>query len=380
MSKYLSHSFFHRLEAEPLPAGQTVGGAEIERVLAAGRWQVSDLPILLAVRKPEHMAVLLETAGQITRQRFGARISLYAPVYVSNICSNQCAYCGFRQTEKQERVRLSPDEVLIEAGYLHEIGLRHVLVVAGEDQRQCAGSDLEEITARLAGLFSWVGIEIQPLTEAGYGRLLQQGLDSVTLYQETYDPEAYGRYHLAGPKRDFRYRLEAPERVARAGVPNMGIGALLGLVPPAAESLRLARHLEYLIDRYWRVNFALSFPRIRQENLGFTTPCPVGDHEFVRLIAAMRLIFPDTPFYLSTRESALLRDNLIHYGITHLSAESSTRPGGYRLRPDSPEQFHVGDNRPLGVIAAGLTAAGIRLVFKDWDRGLRPRPNGKVQP
>lgn len=327
---------------------------------------------LLSLDSDRDIAHLLEEAGMIRDLRFGRRINLYAPLYLSNYCSNRCVYCGFNSSRDISRTLLTNSEMLSEAGYLSDAGFKSLLIVGGEDERRAGAEYYSEAVRTLSEFFSSVSLEVSPFGIDEYRRLYAAGADGVTIYQETYDKKLYEKYHIAGRKKDFRYRLETPERAAIAGIPNINIGALLGLAPWREEVPRLAAHLSYLIKKYWKVTFGVSFPRIARQTEGFEPPYPVNDREFVKIIASMRKTFPDTPIYLSTRERPNMRDNLIKYGVTHMSAESRTAPGGYLSPGKSADQFGVSDTRSLKKIIDMISSAGLSPVFKDWDRGYMP--------
>ena len=331
-----------------------------------------DLGELLAKSSDRDIAVILEEAGRVRNQRFGKRINLYAPLYLSNYCSNHCLYCGFNSSRDIPRTVLTPEETQKEVEYLASAGFKSVLLVGGEDPFRAGHSYYRDAISPLLKTFSSVSLELSPFSISEYQKLYSAGADGVTVYQETYNENLYADYHISGSKKDYRWRLETPERAALAGIPNVNIGALLGLAPWKEEILALASHLNYLIKKYWKVNFGISFPRILSKSEDFKVPYPVSDRDFVKILASMRLCFPDTPIYLSTRESPVMRDNLLKYGVTHMSAESQTAPGGY-LNPGSVcEQFGVTDTRKVVDIMETIKSAGLSPVFKDWDKGYIP--------
>jgi 2-iminoacetate synthase len=215
-----------------------------------------------------------------------------------------------------------------------------------------------------------VAVEVEPLETEGYRRLIEAGIDGVTLYQETYDPVLYATYHTRGPKKRFAYRLEAPCRAAEAGIRRVGIGALLGLADWRVEAILVAAHAAYLGRRYWKTHVAISFPRIREAASRFTPPHPVSDRELARMIAALRLVLPDVGLVLSTRERPEIRDGLARIGITQMSAGSRTEPGGYRRPEDAEKQFLVEDPRAPAEVAARLRELGLDPVWKDWEEAL----------
>jgi 2-iminoacetate synthase len=379
---YLENSFFtniSRLEKELSNNNFLTNSSEIlsdnliETTLSKTSFDLNDLPVLLGIAKKEHLQILLNKAADIKLQRFGKKINLYAPIYVSNHCSNICSYCGFNSTKGTSRIKLNNEQILKESSFLKNKGINHMLFVSGEDENAADLNYFKDILNLTGDIFDCVSIEIQPLDIEEYSNLYNCGLDGVTVYQETYLPDFYKSYHIAGKKKDYRYRLETPERAATADIPHVTIGALLGLAPHKKEMFYLAHHLQYLINKFWKVQFSLSFPRIVSENIDFNISHSVNDFDFVKTIGAMRLLFPDTPIYLSTREKPYMRDNLINYGVTHMSVESKTEPGGYTICADTDEQFKAVDQRPIEEIFKMLSKNNLRPVLKDWDKSYRVR-------
>ncbi len=315
-------------------------------------------------------------ARDLTIQRFGHTVNLYIPLYLSNYCVNDCGYCWFGKNQSIERRTLTLDEVEAEGRRLLSEGYRSVLLVAGENKAEVPVSYIAESVELMKNIgFVFVGIETQTLGVDEYKLLGAAGLDSVTVYQETYDRAVYERVHSTGPKKDFRWRLDAADRVARAGIRSIGLGALLGLGDYRREAIMLATHVKYLQKRYWQTMVSVSFPRIHAAPAGFTPERPVSDDELVRLIFAMRLAFPDSPLVLSTREAPELRDRLFGAGVNQVSAGSKTSPGAYAGGNDEAgagEQFPVVDGRaPLEVVEA-IRQKGLDWVWKDWDVNLKP--------
>lgn len=316
-----------------------------------------------------------QRAEAITRRHFaaegeaaagaGRRMHLYAPLYLSSHCVNYCAYCGFRYPLKIPRRHLSLDEAVGQAEILRGRGFRHILLVAGDFPRLTSTEYYARIIAALAerGLVS--SVEIAPQTTASYAELAAAGAVGVTLYQETYQPELYARYHPHGTKASFPWRLEGIERAAEAGMRRLGLGILLGLADPRDDLLALVRHGEYLRRRFPHATLAFSLPRIHQAPQGFDVAHPVGDESFVRLYCALRVAFPRAELVLSTRERAELRNRLARICITQISAGSSTAPGGYVTQGaerDCAEQFPVSDHRTPAEVRAWLEAEGFAVA------------------
>ncbi len=225
-----------------------------------------------------------------------------------------------------------------------------------------------------------------------YSRLVQAGAEGLVVYQETYDEQAYAEFHTAGPKKDFHWRLACPERAYQGGFRRIGIGALFGLSDWRGEALALAAHLDHLLKTCWKAQFTLSLPRLRPCAGSFTPKHPLPDREFVQLICALRICFPQVGIVLSTREPAPLRDALLPLGVTMMSAGSHTEPGGYTGQgrsslhqtvrgravtvanlPDNAratEQFSIADERSPAEVAQLLRLRGFDPVWKDWDRAI----------
>jgi 2-iminoacetate synthase len=313
-------------------------------------------------------------AHRITQQRFGNTVMLYAPLYLSNVCMNGCRYCGFNAANTVCRKTLSVNEIDQEAAIIHSRGFRHILLLTGEAPHLVDNDYLVEATERMRNLFSSISIEVYPMDEPGYRRMAAAGVDGLTIYQETYDPELYAEMHPFGQKRNFTFRLEAPERGGRAGLRRIGIGALLGLGPFRADGFFTGLHALYLSRRYWRTQVSMSLPRMCQANGGFAPPNPVSDSDLVQLLCALRLLLPNAGIALSTRESADLRDNLLMLGITQMSAGSCTSPGGYANPEESARQFDVNDERSPAEVARMIQSKGYEPVWKDWDRSFHTVP------
>lgn len=302
------------------------------------------------------------------------RILFYAPLYVSSYCRNECAYCGFRRPRELARRRLDPDEAVRQAAVLRGRGIRHVLLVAGDDPPHTKTGYFLELLDGIARLGLSAALEIAPQTTESYRWLAEAGACGVTLYQETYDERLYATYHPRGSKASYDWRLEGLERAAEAGIPRLGLGILLGLGRPRDELLCLMRHARYLQRRFPTMKFAFSLPRIHDAPEGFSPPWPVDDETFIRMFCALRIAFPTAELVLSTREHASLRDRLAPVCITQLSAGSSTAPGGYEDGAgDGPAesaqpmrrwagQFAVADRRSPAEVAAAMRRLGLEPV------------------
>lgn len=342
---------------------------DIDRALSCADLNLDDFLCLLSPQITDNqLETLANRAHRLTSQRFGRTIQLYAPLYLSNECHNGCKYCGFSADNHDlRRKTLTDEEILREAEHLYRQGFRHILLLTGEAPEAAGVDFLEHAIKLLAPQFSSLSIEVFPMSRSDYQRLVNAGVDGLTLYQETYDQQLYPELHPYGPKSDFIYRLEGPERGGEAGFRRIGIGALLGLGNYLADAFYTGLHARYLMRRFWRSQVTISFPRLRPAEGGFAPRSIVTDRQLTQLICALRLLLPDAGLLLSTRESAELRDNILPLGITQMSAGSCTAPGGYDGNEEEGEQFSINDHRSPEEISKILATYGYEAVWKDWD-------------
>jgi 2-iminoacetate synthase len=341
-------------------------GADVRRALASRERSLDDLAALLSPAAAPFLEEMARESHRATVERFGRTIQLYAPLYLSNVCANICTYCGFSAQNRIPRRVLEDGEILADARVLRSMGFDHVLLVTGESGR--VGRDyLANALRLLRPYFSSLSMEVQPLDEPEYASLAAVGLSSVLVYQETYDAAAYARHHLKGPKADMAYRLETPDRLGRAGLKKIGLGALYGLSDWRADAWFVGLHLRYLERKYWRTRYSISFPRLRPHAGSEIDLTPFDERDLVQAACAFRLFSREAELSLSTRESPQFRNKAFKLGFTSLSAGSRTNPGGYSSAPDSLEQFEVDDGREAPEVAAFLAAEGYEPVWKDWD-------------
>jgi len=348
---------------------------------------------LIAPKSDQELEGMAQTSRALTLQNFGRTMRLFAPLYLSNECINNCQYCGFSRDNPILRVTLNVDEVVAEAQHVARQGFRQILLVAGEHPKFVSGGYLTECVCALAPDFSSISIEVGPMDIEDYAPIVEAGADGLVVYQETYNRGVYAEMHTAGPKRDFNYRLDCVERGYAAGFRRLGIGALIGLSRWQDDSVALAAHLEHLFKYCWQAQITVSVPRLRPAAGGFRPLFTMSDRELVQLVCALRITFPQVGIVLSTRERAPLRDAMASIGVTMMSAGSHTEPGGYtrqgrehlhltvRGRIVAPEyqdgedqlatgQFEISDERSPAEIAAVLRGRGLEPVWKDWDQAL----------
>ncbi len=348
---------------------------------------------LIAPKSDREFDEMAQMSRALTLQNFGRTMRLFAPLYLSNECINNCRYCGFSRDNPILRVTLDVDEVVAEARHLSLAGFRQILLVAGEHPKYSGRDYLAQCVRALAADFSSISIEVGPMETEDYRPIVDAGADGLVVYQETYDRSVYVDLHTAGPKRDFNWRLDCAERGYEAGFRRLGIGALFGLADWRQDAIALAAHLEYLFKHCWQAQISVSLPRIRPAAGGFQPQILFSDRELAQVICALRICFPQVGIVLSTREHAGLRDALVSLGVTMMSAGSHTEPGGYtrqgsenlhrtlRGKIVAPEfqdgedrlatgQFEISDERTPAEIAAVLRDRGFDPVWKDWDQAL----------
>jgi 2-iminoacetate synthase len=344
---------------------------DVRRALGSEDLSPRDFAALLSPAAAANLEEMAHIANRLTRQHFGRTISLFAPIYLSNACNSDCLYCCYatRSGMPGERRTLTDAEIREECKALATQGFQSVLLLTGDAPKVATMDYLAEAILIAREYFASVSIEVYALDEENYGRLVEHGLDGMTLFMETYHKPTYSKVHPQGRKQDFAYRLEASRRAGRAGVRRLGIGALLGLYDWHIDGFWMAMHAKYLQKRCWQSAVSVSFPRLRHTPERFHVECLPTDSEFVQLMLAMRLFLPEVAFYLSTREQPALRDNLIPLGVTHMSAGSSTRPGGYAAYDaQTLQQFEIEDQRSASEVVNVIRNAGYDPVWKDFDR------------
>lgn len=340
----------------------------VKSALSKGNMSAEDFATLLSPAAEDFLEEMASIASKITRQRFGKTIKLYAPIYLSNECTNSCVYCGFNRKNNIERKTLDFAEIEKEASFIASQGIQHILLVSGESPNVVDMEYLKTAVNICRKYFSSISIEIYPLSWQHYHELYKKGVDGLTIYQETYNKKTYLQVHPAGRKRDYLWRLETPERGAQAGMRTVGIGALMGLEDFRTEEFFVGMHADYLIKNYWKTHFTISFPRIRKAAGNFTPHQFISDKNLVQSILALRIFKNDVGIVISTRESAEFRDNILPLGVTQMSAGSKTEPGGYSNEKHTGEQFQVEDNRSVAEFVKSLKDKGFDPVNKDWDR------------
>jgi 2-iminoacetate synthase len=375
-------------EITPMSFVQTLDDVQLKKSPMVRRFEQ-----LIAPKSNADLEAMAQMSRALTLQNFGRTMRLFAPLYLSNECINNCSYCGFSRDNPILRVTLSVDEVIAEARHLSGAGFRQILLVTGEHPKFISRDYLADCVRALADDFSSISIEVGPMGTDDYRRIVDAGAEGLVVYQETYNRGVYAELHTAGPKRDFNFRLDCVERGYAAGFKRLGIGALFGLWRWQDEAVALAAHIDYLLKRCWQAQITVSLPRLRPAAGGFKPLFTMSDRELAQLICALRITFPQVGIVLSTREKASLRDELVSLGVTMMSAGSHTEPGGYtrqgaehlhrtvRGKIVAPEfqngedelatgQFEISDERSPAEIANILRQRGLEPVWKDWDQTL----------
>lgn len=331
---------------------------------------------LLSCRLPDLEDMLQQAASQVKEQIYGKRVVLFAPLYLTNECVNNCLYCGFRSGNRDlVRRSLTQDEAVEEARFLARSGHKRLLLVCGEHPRLANAASVARIMEAIYSIKSGpdsirrINVNMAPLDVDGFRELRQAGLGTYQAFQETYHLETYQRMHTAGPKADYQWRLFTMDRAFKAGIEDVGMGVLFGLCDYRFEVLALLEHIRYLEATYGIGCHTLSVPRI-EPALGAPAanhpPHAVGDGDFRKLVAVLRLAVPYTGLILSTRERASFRREALALGISQISAASRTFPGAYRASGnDNPreEQFHLGDTRSLDEVIRELAGDGYLPSF-----------------
>lgn len=340
----------------------------IQKSLAKNRLSLEDTAVLLNAESPELIAEIKEGATQLKTSIYGNRIVLFAPLYIGNKCTNNCTYCGFSITNKEAiRKTLTHNEIVKEVEALEDNGQKRLILVYGEHNQYSPEYIADTVRTvytvkKGMGEIRRVNINAAPLEIEGFKTVLDAGIGTYQVFQETYHPEQYKKYHLAGKKADFDYRLTSLDRAQEAGLDDVGIGALFGLYDWKYEVLGLVRHTNHLEACYNVGPHTISFPRIKNASeFKLDTTNFVNDYDFSRLIAILRLAVPYTGLILTAREPKELRDELMKYGISQIDGGTKLELGSYSEEKSlnekqnlNREQFQIDDNRSLNEIIEEL--------------------------
>lgn len=342
--------------------------ADVRRALSKSRLDVDDFMALISPAAEPYLEQMAQLSQRYTRERFGRTISMFIPLYLTNSCANGCVYCGFNSANKFKRTILNEDEMVREYEAIKRLApFDNLLLVTGENPVKAGVDYLARALDLATPFFSSLQIEVMPLATEEYASLVNHGLNGVICFQETYNRARYNVYHPRGQKADFEWRLNGFDRMGLAGVHKIGMGVLIGLEDWRTDIVMMAHHLRYLEQHYWRTRYSVNFPRMRPSESGFQPNVVMSDRELLQVICAMRIFDHDVDISISTREAADFRDNICTLGVTTMSAESKTEPGGYACYPQALEQFQVSDERSARQVADALVRRGLQPVFKDWE-------------
>ncbi|MBU1137532.1 MAG: 2-iminoacetate synthase ThiH [Proteobacteria bacterium] len=346
---------------------RSVTESMVAAILQKQRLSVKDFFALLSPAAEGFLEEMAQRSHDLTIRNFGRSVLLFTPMYLSNYCSNRCVYCGFNVDNTITRHHLSFSEVETEAQEIAKSGLKHILLLTGEDKRRASIEYLSQCVRIIEKYFTAVGIEIYPLETEGYRTLVENGVDSLTLFQETYNETLYEKLHPGGPKRNYRFRLAGPERGCAAGMRAVNVGGLLGLDDWRREAFFTGLHADWLQSRWPEVAVGVSLPRMRPHAGKFQPDFPISDRHLVQVMTALRLFMPRAGVTISTREGAQFRDNILPLGVTTMSAGASTAVGGHsRQDADSTSQFDISDERNVPEMVEALKGLGYQPVYKDW--------------
>lgn len=356
---------------------------KVREVLAKARelkgLDASDVAALCQMDSPDLAEALFDTARTVKEQIYGHRMVLFAPLYISNVCGNDCTYCAFRSTNKGlARTALDMDGIQRETLELVRQGHKRLLMVAGEGYSAAKGGFNYMLDAIRAvydvtekhGHIRRLNVNLAPLTVDEFKLLKDASIGTYQLFQETYHRETYAAVHLSGKKRDFDWRVTAFDRAMQAGIDDVGMGVLFGLHDWRFEILSMMQHIQHLEDVFGVGCHTISVPRMEPadgSDLSMAPPAAVSDADFKKIIAILRLAVPYTGIILSTRESTAVRRECYTLGVSQISAGSRTNPGGYSEGEDANAhaagQFQLGDHRSLEEVIADLAESGFIPSF-----------------
>jgi len=357
-----------------LEANQNAGFGRIKEVLDKGKemkgLNLDDVAVLTSISDPEMLAALFNTANQVKETIYGKRLVLFAPLYISNLCGNECLYCAFRATNKDiVRNSLSQEHIVRETEVLIKQGHKRVLMVAGESY---PNRGFQYILDSIKTIYSVksehgeirrVNVNIAPLSTDEFRQLKDAGIGTYQIFQETYHRETYSKVHLGGKKRDYNWRAWSLHRAMEAGIDDVGIGVLFGLFDYRFEILAMMQHIAELEEKFGVGPHTISVPRLEpatNSDIASHPPFPVSDIDFRKIVAIIRLAVPYTGIIMSTRETAKMRRETFALGVSQISAGSRTNPGGYEeeTEDDPSGQFSLGDHRSLDEVIRDVASMG----------------------
>ncbi len=346
----------------------------LERAKTLQGLELADIATLSNLSDPHHLDALFATANWVKNEIYGRRLVIFAPLYVSNLCVNECLYCAFRAKNKAiYRRSLSRNEIRQETAQLINQGHKRILLVAGESYpRQGFNYILDAIdtiyqTKSGTGDIRRINVNVAPLSLDEFRALKERNIGTYQLFQETYHRQTYGQVHISGKKQDYDYRLTALNRAMEAGIDDVGIGVLFGLTDWRFELIAMMQHISHLENKFGVGPHTISVPRLEPasgSDIAMNPPHPVSDIDFQKIVAILRLAVPYTGIIMSTRETARMRRETFALGVSQISAGSRTNPGGYSNQAEvSGDQFSLGDHRSLDEVILDIIKLGYTPSF-----------------
>ncbi len=346
----------------------------IQKSLNKNRLSLAETAILINANSPELIAEIKQAAKELKERIYGKRIVLFAPLYIGNLCINNCSYCGFRkENTQQKRTTLTNDDLINEVAALEDAGHKRLILVYGEHPKYDADFIADTVKTVYGvkhnkGEIRRVNINAAPLTIDGFAKVKQAGIGTYQIFQETYHKPTYDLIHKSGPKKDFDWRITALDRAMEGGIDDLGIGALLGLYDWRFEVLGLLRHVNHFETVFNVGPHTISFPRLQQASGINTDPkWKVSDEEFTRLVAILRLAVPYTGLILTAREPAHIRNEVFQYGVSQIDGGTNIELKGYSNKDNEQnldnEQFEICDDRSLSEVMEELVQNGFIPSF-----------------
>ncbi len=341
----------------------------IQKALSKNRLSLDETSILINATEPEFIQEIKNAARQLKEQVYGKRIVLFAPLYVGNLCINNCEYCGFRAENKsQKRLTLSEQDLINEVKELEDAGHKRLILVYGEHPKYNAQYIADTVRTVYSvkhknGEIRRVNINAAPFDVEGFKTIKEAGIGTFQIFQETYHQETYKKVHKSGIKKDFNWRITSLDRAMAGGIDDLGIGALLGLYDWRFEVLGLLRHVNHFESVFNVGPHTISFPRIKDASgINIDDKWLVSDEDFTRLVAILRLAVPYTGLILTAREPAVIRDEVLQYGVSQIDGGTNIEIGGYSQKEEDQnidqEQFVINDDRSLNEIMNELVGKG----------------------